>query len=298
MKTIIESIKYNNGTFPRSEVQQIIERKDEAIPLLLDIVKEVKDSPEKYIDDQGRIDLHFAIYLLSQFRVKELFPLLLDIMSLPDEMLDKILGDTITEGSGRMLASIFNGDVQAIQEMIENTELDEFARGQGLHAMVILALHERIERTDVVSYFQTLLGEKLTDNHFTFNAHIVSGCVDLHATEAYELIKQAYEKGAVDSFMINMNDVDRHFAIDKDLAMEERRNNRHHELIGDTIGEMEWWACFEKDRKKRSEFLSKRQSKIVNVLKPSNPAVIVEKIGRNDPCPCGSGKKYKKCCGK
>ena len=24
----------------------------------------------------------------------------------------------------------------------------------------------------------------------------------------------------------------------------------------------------------------------------------VPKVGRNDPCPCGSGKKYKKCCGK
>ena len=23
-----------------------------------------------------------------------------------------------------------------------------------------------------------------------------------------------------------------------------------------------------------------------------------EKVGRNDPCPCGSGKKYKQCCGK
>ena len=23
-----------------------------------------------------------------------------------------------------------------------------------------------------------------------------------------------------------------------------------------------------------------------------------QKIGRNDPCPCGSGKKYKQCCGK
>ena len=23
-----------------------------------------------------------------------------------------------------------------------------------------------------------------------------------------------------------------------------------------------------------------------------------DKVGRNDPCPCGSGKKYKKCCGK
>ena len=29
------------------------------------------------------------------------------------------------------------------------------------------------------------------------------------------------------------------------------------------------------------------------------PKVIAksEKVGRNDPCPCGSGKKYKKCCG-
>lgn len=28
------------------------------------------------------------------------------------------------------------------------------------------------------------------------------------------------------------------------------------------------------------------------------PRVVDKKIGRNDPCPCGSGKKYKKCCGK
>ena len=28
------------------------------------------------------------------------------------------------------------------------------------------------------------------------------------------------------------------------------------------------------------------------------PRVNKEKVGRNDPCPCGSGKKYKHCCGK
>lgn len=34
-------------------------------------------------------------------------------------------------------------------------------------------------------------------------------------------------------------------------------------------------------------------------LVPESPTVREEpKIGRNDPCPCGSGKKYKKCCGK
>ena len=32
--------------------------------------------------------------------------------------------------------------------------------------------------------------------------------------------------------------------------------------------------------------------------KKSGTIVKEKKIGRNDPCPCGSGKKYKKCCGK
>ena len=29
----------------------------------------------------------------------------------------------------------------------------------------------------------------------------------------------------------------------------------------------------------------------------TQPIVNVGKVGRNDPCPCGSGKKYKQCCG-
>ena len=31
-------------------------------------------------------------------------------------------------------------------------------------------------------------------------------------------------------------------------------------------------------------------------VNPKTAPVQVEHIGRNDPCPCGSGKKYKKCC--
>jgi len=41
------------------------------------------------------------------------------------------------------------------------------------------------------------------------------------------------------------------------------------------------------------EILSKRDENIIDF-----PTTKKEKIGRNDPCPCGSGKKYKKCCGK
>ena len=33
------------------------------------------------------------------------------------------------------------------------------------------------------------------------------------------------------------------------------------------------------------------------VLGPTSEPVRFAKVGHNDPCPCGSGKKYKKCCG-
>ena len=33
------------------------------------------------------------------------------------------------------------------------------------------------------------------------------------------------------------------------------------------------------------------------LLKPPQPKTAEKKVGRNDSCPCGSGKKYKKCCG-
>lgn len=32
-------------------------------------------------------------------------------------------------------------------------------------------------------------------------------------------------------------------------------------------------------------------------INPQSDPVRVDKVGRNDPCPCGSGKKFKKCCG-
>ena len=34
------------------------------------------------------------------------------------------------------------------------------------------------------------------------------------------------------------------------------------------------------------------------LLHPQEPKRAEKRIGRNEPCPCGSGKKYKKCCGK
>jgi SWIM/SEC-C metal-binding protein len=37
-------------------------------------------------------------------------------------------------------------------------------------------------------------------------------------------------------------------------------------------------------------------SDVERILAPPVPVAAGPKVGRNDPCPCGSGKKYKKCC--
>lgn len=50
----------------------------------------------------------------------------------------------------------------------------------------------------------------------------------------------------------------------------------------------EWNEIFDADKQKELYREQKRSQTVVN----EGP-----KIGRNDPCPCGSGKKYKKCCG-
>lgn len=45
-------------------------------------------------------------------------------------------------------------------------------------------------------------------------------------------------------------------------------------------------------------FSEEKRDEIKKSYKSSKTVKNDHKIGRNDPCPCGSGKKYKKCCGK
>ncbi|MGL5633861.1 MAG: SEC-C metal-binding domain-containing protein [Sarcina sp.] len=45
-------------------------------------------------------------------------------------------------------------------------------------------------------------------------------------------------------------------------------------------------------------FSAEKRAEIAKTFKKSKTIVNEVKVGRNDPCTCGSGKKYKKCCGK
>ena len=45
-------------------------------------------------------------------------------------------------------------------------------------------------------------------------------------------------------------------------------------------------------------FTPEKQKELYKAQKSSTTVVKGKKVGRNDPCPCGSGKKYKHCCGR
>lgn len=45
-------------------------------------------------------------------------------------------------------------------------------------------------------------------------------------------------------------------------------------------------------------FSVEKRKEIQKAYKTTNMVINDNKVGRNDACPCGSGKKYKKCCGK
>ncbi|MTI12427.1 YchJ family protein [Sansalvadorimonas verongulae] len=70
----------------------------------------------------------------------------------------------------------------------------------------------------------------------------------------------------------------------------------------DDHGEVEFSARFRlppveavQEHRERSRFVKEGDTWFF--VDPTLPVQSVKAPGRNDPCPCGSGKKYKKCCG-
>jgi len=67
-----------------------------------------------------------------------------------------------------------------------------------------------------------------------------------------------------------------------------------------TLGDRKLTARFDRQREKQEQIKAGLPGEDEPALPPPVEPIHREEreIGRNDPCPCGSGKKYKKCCGK
>lgn len=293
---VIDRIKCDpKRIFPEKELEVIIANQEEAIPLLLAVLEEVREDTAKYITNFDYFGHVYAAYLLAQFRVKEAYAPLLELFSLPGELPDQLFGDMMADASGRILASVCGGDVAPIKQMIGNEEIDEYTRAQAITALAILTLDGEIEREELMAYYKELFR---TIDNMTLLTLLINLCTDIYPEEVYEEIKEAYKNNKVDYLMIGMESVDQAMSEGKSSVLARAKRNIHLQKIDDTIGELRNWAYFKNNsRDKHFDQLMNKNPGFMSQPK-GTPIVNEPKIGRNDPCPCGSGKKYKKCCGK
>jgi hypothetical protein len=114
-----------------------------------------------------------------------------------------------------------------------------------------------------------------------------------------DVVRQAFGRGLIEPMVMNYDS----FRTDlgRTLADPERMAGFRYDRLGpleDAIGELSGWYGFS-DAAKRDQERRATGSGDAHPAFAGTPQSFVDPfkgVGRNDPCPCGSGKKFKKCC--
>jgi hypothetical protein len=70
-------------------------------------------------------------------------------------------GDIVTEDLNRILASVCQGDLSLIKQLIEDSKQNEFVHSAALKSLVVLYNGDQLTREELITYFQTLINDKL-----------------------------------------------------------------------------------------------------------------------------------------
>lgn len=291
MQEIINELRYYNRTFPRAALEEAIKNKEEITPILLDEMDGMIKNPDI---TNGDYMLHiYAIFLLAQFREKKAFPKILELISLPSDQVDVMYDTILTEDLNTILYSTFDGDFKGLKRVIENPLVNIYARGAALEVYGKLYADEIVTQEEIVTYLRKLLwGLNNYDTDTDLATTIQGVIIDRHLFEMAEDVQRLYDAHRIDEMMVGQYDD----FIDYLYGYENVRERINY--LEDVIQAMSWWAAFEQSEEnklKEEERLKKIEEMHKEMQQQARPAT-AKKVGRNDPCPCGSGKKYKKCC--
>ncbi len=279
-----------------------IDQREAITPEVLRILETVAADPAEWVATRKGNQLPlFAVHLLAQFREKAAYALLAKIVSAPGETPFDLFGDTITEGLCQLLASVYDGNPALLHGLIESEQINEYVRSSALRTFLVLEHTGLMPRDAVIDYFRSLFHGRLQRTPSYAWHSLVCVVADLPAPELLEDVRQAYADQPGEAIEVDL------VSIERQLSHPEPRGLHQRGLITDAIAEMEWWACFHPEgsgpkrlpklrlpvRPRSFDAPKEKKPKV-----PPQPQLHEPKIGRNDPCPCGSGKKYKKCCGK
>jgi hypothetical protein len=285
--------------FPQAALREIISRKDEMIPRLIAVLESAHANPAEYLDGPQVMLPTYAAYLLAQFRENRAYRPLLALLNLEGDLAEQFFGDSITEDMHNIVACVFDGDEAPLRALIENPLAFEYARASsGLQTYPSLIHFGRITAAEVESYFLELFEGKLErePNHVWNNLCSISG--DLGFAALFPHVEKAFDDGLCDMFFDRFEHIEERIKSGGDP-----RWKRHCQPIDDIVAVMGNWACFDrkparKPAKAAANDLARLQQQLEYPSRPTlPPPPQYPGVGRNDPCPCGSGRKFKKCCG-
>jgi hypothetical protein len=289
--------RYDAG-IPKDVLQEILELPRASV--ISDLEKVLDDAvgrydyfsqPDLQVEGNCFFALH-AFFLLAELRAEESLPKVLSILAYDDVFLDFWFSDYLAEDMWIYFYKTGFSRINEMKEFLLNPGINPYAKCGIIDAMVQTALHHPEKReemleiyTGIIDYYLNLSDEDAKNivNIDLMNV-LVNGALDGKFKSLLPQIKVLYDKEYVDSLFAETY---------KDVL------NYMNEEIDDKRKVKDTYAIYQNAVKSPEKSLPDSPDwddyEDVYDDTPIQPAVSV-KIGRNDPCPCGSGKKYKKCC--
>lgn len=176
----------------------------------------------------------------------------------------------------KVFSLIGPASIPAIKSYLGDDTLDEINRISAPSCLETIALDHPDHRDDCIAVLEGQLSAYKT-NGDTFNAFLIIALVKLQAKNAIEAIRAAFKADLVDiSVMGDLEDVEIELGFRSHRETPRPKIQWSRDLPGMA------------DTNQGESIFDRAAPKTI-----TNP---FKHTGRNDPCPCGSGKKFKKCC--
>lgn len=212
------------------------------------------------------------------------------------------LSDAITETAHRVIANVFDGDLGPIRDLVTDPNAEEYARASTFDAVGALFVQGKIAREALVGFLRdcrSSLDVPPGSPLWTAWASIIT---DLRLAELRESAERAFAEELIAPMDMGVDSLRDGFQRGGEPA-----ENPRFLSFGDVAEELAGWSSFAASDERSDDLLGAGDDEATDedLLKwaaedspAERPAVnLLRHVGRNDPCPCGSGKKFKKCCG-
>ena len=303
---VIRDFATTGCNLPRASMQWALDHWDEAGPAFIELL-------ERYASGAGRSEdspeaLFFILHLLGEKAEVRAFPALCHLMR-EAEACEAALGDATTDTLPAIIVSTYDGNSTGLRGVIEDAAADEFVRHGAVMAMAYLTRTERIPDAEMRAYLLHLYAEMRPQAQCFVWVAWVEAVACLGYRDYADLAARLMRRGFVGRFVMSVEDFRRD--LRRTLDDQESMAGFEQECIapfGEAIETLSKWHYFTEAYKKDQARAAARRAveERYERLNAGSPYVELNTgsphinqfrhVGRNDPCPCGSGKKYKKCC--